>query len=74
MSLKQLILNGTAKTKLAILAFLCFGEFVKNSIGMKVFQFLVGCANVQFLSEKIFAMIADLRWQGPPSPFFSFFM
>ena len=30
MSLVQLILNGTAKTKLAILAFLCCGEFVKT--------------------------------------------
>ena len=30
-----LILNGTAKTKLAILAFLCCGEIVKNS---KVFK------------------------------------
>ena len=27
-----LILNGTAKTKLAILAFLCYGEFEKYSI------------------------------------------
>ena len=27
------ILNGMAKTKLAILSFLCCGEIVKNSIG-----------------------------------------
>ena len=30
-SLVQFILNGRAKTKLAILAFLCCGEFVKTS-------------------------------------------
>ena len=30
-SLVQLISNGTGKTKLAILAFLCCGQFVKNS-------------------------------------------
>ena len=32
-SLVLLVLNGTAKTKLAILAFLCNEEFVKISIG-----------------------------------------
>ena len=32
MSLALLILNGTALTKLAILAFLYFGDFVKNSV------------------------------------------
>ena len=31
-SLLLLILNSTAKMKLAILAFLCSGEFVKNSV------------------------------------------
>ena len=31
-SLVLFILNGRAKTKLAILAFLCCGEFVKTSI------------------------------------------
>ena len=31
--LDLLIFNGTAKTKLAMLAFLYYGEFVKNSYG-----------------------------------------
>ena len=29
------ILNGTSKTKLAILAFLCYGEIMKSPSGQK---------------------------------------
>ena len=43
--------NGTAKTKLVIFSFLCYGEFVKNSIpgsfGVNlVIEWAEGCKNL----------------------------
>ena len=40
-----LIVNGTVKTKLATLPFLCCGEIVKNSIYASLFIFHLHCNN-----------------------------